>query len=92
VLQGLTGTEYPTQIVAALTAVLGLFAIALGYFTYRRREWAAWVLVGFSIFDAVSRVWAGHTGYLIPILLFAFAFNAGFQLHKEKWAAVTPSN
>jgi hypothetical protein len=75
-------TAYPSPTVAITTSILGLLVIGLGYAVYRRSLLAAWILVAFSLFDVVSRIIHGHSGFIMPGLLFLFALNAAISLRK----------
>ena len=74
--------EYPSRSSAIFTSILGLAVIALGFAVYRRSRLAAWILVGFSLLDVLSRILKGHNGYLMPGVLFVFALNAAIALRR----------
>lgn len=79
--------EYPSLASAILTSILGLAVIGLGYGVYRRSRAAAWILVGFALFDMLSRLVQGHTGFLMPGILLAFSLTSAISMHKQMQVA-----
>jgi hypothetical protein len=75
--------EYPSVQAAILTSVLGIAVVGLGYGVYRRSKLAAWILVVFALFDMLSRLVQGHSGYLMPGILFAFALTAAISMRRQ---------
>jgi hypothetical protein len=75
--------EYPSPAAAIATSILGLAVIGLGFAVYRRSQLAAWILVAFALYDTAARILQGHTGFLMPGLLFAFALCAAISLRKQ---------
>jgi len=82
-------TAYPSRTVAIATSVLGLVVIGLGYAVYRRSRLAAWILVGFSLFDVAYRIILRHSFDLPAGLLFAFALTAAISMRKPIQVSVT---
>jgi hypothetical protein len=83
--------QYPTRAILILTSVLGLVMIALGVAIYRRRQWAAWTLVAFALFDIGTRAILRQSGFLMPIILLAFALTAAIQLRCDTRRLATAS-
>jgi|HubBroStandDraft_5_1064220.scaffolds.fasta_scaffold1625248_1 hypothetical protein len=65
---------------------------ALGFAVLRGHRWAAWSLVAIALLDIVTRAMLGHSGYLMPGLLLAFALTAAIRIGEDRRraAALTP--
>jgi uncharacterized membrane protein len=83
--------EYPSQPAMIGTSILGIATILFGLAVYRRKQWAAWSLVGFSIFDIATRIILGHSGALMPIILLLFSLNAAMSLRREAHSSAIPA-
>ena len=75
--------DYPSSWAAILTSLLGLMTIGVGYAAYRRKQWAAWVLVAFALVDIGAEEIVRASGYIMPGVLFAFALTSAIALRNE---------
>ena len=90
ILPFIISNEFPSHKAAVVTMGFGVLTIVLGFLVYKRIRWAAWALVILALLDTAARAIQGHSGYLMPGLMLAFALTAAVKLGRERSQLPSP--